>query len=45
MAVPANWEIADAEMYAILRFLRLIAEAPDEDAGVPVRRTKGTSNE
>ena len=40
MAVPANWEIADAEMYAILRFLRLVAEASDEDAGVPVRERR-----
>ena len=33
MACPSNWQIADAEMYAILRYLRHVAQQSAEDAG------------
>ena len=31
MACPSNWQIADAEMYAILRYLRHVAQQSAED--------------
>jgi ribonuclease HI len=36
MAVPSNFEICDAEIYAILRYLRHVVEQSDAEAGMPV---------
>ena len=40
MAVPSNWEIADAEMYAILRYLRHVVEEDDTVSEQPVAKRR-----
>ena len=39
-AVPSHWEIADAEMYAILRYLRSVVAEDERETGTTLRQRR-----